>query len=498
MASVRRHPLLIAFITLQTALAAFAFYAPRERTYEASAQVLVVPIPETESSLPELPLLRSSSDRTRVIQTAANLLDSPAAASLTAQRLGPRWTAQRVDAAVDVLPEGESDVLSVTAKARTGEAAAYLANEYARSALEARGQVVAPLVANLTKELERDLRAQRDPSSPLAVSLAEQLASVRGLGAAKSDPTFSLTRLAEPPTSPTGPSPILLALLAVIAGFTVGVGCALLIDIFGTPRLEDAAQAVAVTGLPVLARVPRLRRVHRSRRSQRLAFRAAAAPALRTLQYQLELGPETRRRLLLTGGSDGDGVTTSVAELGLTLGRAGHEVLAIDLNTQNPQLAERLGAPQPEALSAVLADGKQWSDAIANVPGAQGLYVLAIGGHGSLGMPDGVAADLRQLLVAARDRFDYVLIDAPPLAESGEALRVASVVDAVVLVLRLGRTPLTDLETALDLLARAERRPEGLLLVGGRVSAPSGDAAAIGGGVERAREPTPLRQSAEA
>jgi Mrp family chromosome partitioning ATPase/capsular polysaccharide biosynthesis protein len=498
LSSIRRHPLLVAFITLQTAFVAFALYVPRERTYEATAQLLVVPIPETESSLPELPLLRSSSDRTRVMQTAANLLDSPAAAELTAQRLGPQWTAARVDGAVDVLPEGGSDVLSVTAKARNGEAAAFLANEFADAALEARGRLVAPLIANLTKQLERQLRAQRDPSSPLAVDLAERLASVRALGSGTSDPTFALTRKADVPTSPTGPSPLLLALLAVVAGFTAGVGCALLVDMFGTQRLGDAAHAVAVTGLPVLARVPRLRRIDRARSSRALAFRPAAAPALRTLQYQLELGPETRRRLLLTGGSAGDGVTTSVAEMGMTLVRAGHEVLAIDLNTRNPQLAARLGAPQPEGLAAVLGAGKQWGDALVKVPGAPGMYILAVGEHGSLGMPDEVAADLHSVLVAARERFDYVLIDAPPLADSGEALRVASAVDAIVLVLQLGRTPLEDVDTALDLLARAQRQPEGLLLVGGRASAPSGDRAATRVSVERAREPAPLRQSAEA
>jgi Mrp family chromosome partitioning ATPase len=191
-------------------------------------------------------------------------------------------------------------------------------------------------------------------------------------------------------------------------------------------------------------------------------------------------------------------VTTSVAELGLTLGRARHEVLAVDLNTRNPQLAARLGAPSHQTLSAVLAAGGQWTEAVVKVPGPQGMYVLTVGRHGSLGMPDEVAADLRRLLVAARYRFDYVLIDSPSLAESGEALRVAAAIDAIVLVLRPGWTPLDDIGTALDLFARAQRQPEGLLLVGGRGSAPSGGEAATRDEVARAREPTPLRQSAEA
>jgi Mrp family chromosome partitioning ATPase len=86
----------------------------------------------------------------------------------------------------------------------------------------------------------------------------------------------------------------------------------------------------------------------------------------------------------------------------------------------------------------------------------------------------------------------------PPLAESAEALRVASAADAVVLVLRPGRTPIQDLETALDLLVRADKLPEGMLLVGGRAAAPPLDAAAV---VRRTRRPsgaTSIGRSAEA
>src|SRR5215217_4485002 len=80
MASVRAHPVLIALVTLMAVLAGVAWSLTREPTFSASAQVLVTPIPEGEGPLPQLPLLRASSDRTRIVQTAASLLDSPAAA----------------------------------------------------------------------------------------------------------------------------------------------------------------------------------------------------------------------------------------------------------------------------------------------------------------------------------------------------------------------------------------------------------------------------------
>jgi Mrp family chromosome partitioning ATPase len=226
-------------------------------------------------------------------------------------------------------------------------------------------------------------------------------------------------------------------------------------------------------------------------------FRSRAATAFRTLQHQLEFEPGARRCLLFAAPSAGSGVTTSVAEFGLTLARSGHDVLVIDLDTREPQLAGRLGTEPPTALASVLVAGDDWYTALASVPEARGLKLAVMGAHGSLGFPDEVAGELPELLREARERFDYVLIDALPLAESGEALRLTPSVDAVVLVLRPGRTPLPDLHTALDLLERAQRRPHGLLLVGGRAAASPADrepAARTG----KAASSTPVDQSVKA
>jgi Mrp family chromosome partitioning ATPase len=476
-ASVRAHPLLIAAVILATALAGALWAATRERTYEASAQILLTPLPENGRSLPRLPLLRVSSDRTRVAQTAASLVDSPAAAAGAAQALGGDWTPDRVGAAVDVQPAGESDVLAVTASATDPALAARLANAFARAALDARDAVLAPIVSSLIADTERDLRAE-DSASPVALDLAERLADLRTIGTG-GDPTLSLTRDATPPSAPVGPPLWTIALLTLVAGVVVGVGSALIVDLVGPPRVADAAHAAGLTGLPVLARIPALGLLQRVGRSP-VVFRPGAAAALRVLQHQLEL-QQGGRRLLLTGASEGDGTTSTVAELGLTLARAGCTVLLVDLNTRHPELAERLGAPPPPALGAVLAADESWQRAVVTVPRARGLTLLAIGAQGPLGLSDDVAAALPEVLTAARATHDYVLLDVPPPAESGEALQAAAAVDAAVLVLRPGHTRIADLDATLGVLGRAGRRPEGLLVIGGGGPAPTAAVPRAGG-----------------
>jgi len=466
MASVRAHPVLIALVTVVAVVAGVAWSLTREPTYSASAQVLVTPITEGEGPLPQLPLLRASSDRTRIVQTAASLLDSPAAASLAARRLGPDWTGARVDGMVEVLPVGETDVLSVTANAGDAAVAAQVANAYAAAALDVRARELAPLIAARTSEIERQLAAEPDTSTPTAVDLADRLSSLRALGT-DGDPTLSLTREADRPRSPTGPPQSLIALLSLVGGLAIGVGAAMVLDMVSPSRLADAGEAVSATGLPVLARVPGLPPWARARAP--LRFRPAASAALRTLQHQLALEEVAPARLLLTGGSPGDGVTTTVAELGHTLARAGYAVLLVDLDPRGGGLAARLGVADAEPLPDVLGRGERWDVAVAAVPSAPGLHLLAMGAQGPLGIPDDVASALPAMLAEAVTTtwFDYVLVDAPPAAESAHVLQIAGAVDAVVLVLRPGRTRLMDVETALGTLNRAGRRPLGLVIVGG-------------------------------
>jgi len=473
-ASVRAHPLLVALVTLVTLLAGLALSAAREPTYESSAQVLLTPLPVDGRVLPRLPLLRESSDRTRIAQTASSLLESPDAAASAARKLGRGWTAERVDASITIEPRGESDVLSVTATANDPALAARLANEYARAALGARKAALRRTVASLIRTTQNDLRGT-DPSSPVALDLAERLSDLRAIRTA-GDPTLSLSRRADPPTSAIGTPGWLIGVLSLVAGLAVGIGSALIIDMVRPARVADAQAAVAATGLPVLARVPALGLLERLRPSSSgVGFRPAAAAALRMLLLQLESQPEARRRVLLAGVSAGEGATTSVAELGLTLARAGHDVLLLDADTREPTLAARLGARQPAPLStSAVAE-----DDVVAVPNAPRLKLRAIGPQGPMGIPDDVAARLPGWLAAARAEFDYVLVDAPPLAESPDAFQLAGAVDAVVLVVRPGRTRLIDLEAGLGMLERTGGRPQGLLIVGGRAPAAPSDTSPV-------------------
>ena len=73
---------------------------------------------------------------------------------------------------------------------------------------------------------------------------------------------------------------------------------------------------------------------------------------------------------------------------------------------------------------------------------------------------------LPEVLAAAVRGADFVVVDAPPLGEVSDALRIATDVDDIVVVVRPGHTNLPAFRTMRDLLERAESPATGFVVVG--------------------------------
>src|SRR5690349_256445 len=140
--AVRRHPAVVIGIAVLAILAGVLWLALRSPGYEAGAEILVAPVPAEEEAFVGIDVVHESGDATRTVQTAVSLLHSPAAAAGAATALGPPWTSRKVERTVRVEPQGESSVVVVTARARSGAEAVRVANAYAAAALSARDREV--------------------------------------------------------------------------------------------------------------------------------------------------------------------------------------------------------------------------------------------------------------------------------------------------------------------------------------------------------------------
>jgi Mrp family chromosome partitioning ATPase len=447
-------------VTVAAVLASVLWIAVRPPDYEATANLLVIPLPQEDQVFLGLELLRDSGDPTRTVQTAATLVESAQAADRTARALGDGWTGKRVLKAVEVTPEGESNILAVTGTADGAVLAARLANTFARSALEVREEA---LDQQASAEIERLESSSTAPPADI-VERINQLEHVRSSG----DPTLRLSQSARVPDSPSGPPIPVIILLAAIAGFTLGSGGALLLELTER-RIRDEEEAVTLYPLPILARIPLLKASQLyGRHPSGWHMPPAVREAFRTLMIQLGPHPEGRAHVVMvTSASTGDGKTTSAVNLAAAAAASGDPVILLDFDLRKPEVGKTLGVYPGVELTGLLQPETQLRDLLLPAPGLPALSVLSTSvAEGDVALVEALSRRLPELIAEARELCNYVVIDTAPLGEISDALRLVGDVDSIIIVTRPGNTIRAHFEITRDLLARTPYTPAGFLVIG--------------------------------
>lgn len=468
-------------VVLATVAAAAVWTTTATKEYSASAEILVTPLPQDNQSFLGFNLLRDSGDPTRTVQTAAALIETQAAADRTAQQLGDGRTGREILASVAVQPQGESNVLDVTATADTPALAADTANMFALSAL-----------AEREDELRRQLREEigRLEASGVDSETERRLNALKSLEE-HGDPTLSLAQRATTSSSPLGAGAALVIALALLAGLALGTGTAVVLELTAR-KVRDEDEAAELYPLPVLARVPVMSRDTRRRQvGGNWPMPPSIREPFRTLltQIQRESG---HRIVMFTSGSTADGKTTSSINLAMTMALGGHPTILMDTDLRKPAIADALGIAADSAQPAanLYDDPASLASSLVQAPNVDNLRILSPSAFGAQdeALIERFSERLPALLEQASKLADYIVIDTSPLGEIGDALKITPYVDDIVLVVYPGKTNRANFEIMRDLLDRSGDRPTGLLVIGDRTGAST---TYYGYGMERSRQGIP-------
>ena len=464
--AIRSHIAVVALVTLAALLASIAFVQLRDQRYVSAAELLITPLPQDDTELLGLPLLRDTGDATRTSQTAAALLRNREAAALTARRLGGDWTTRGVADAITIEPRGQTNLLVVQAEAGSAAQAVEVADAYARAAMELQTRDLQRAAQTELADTQVQIEALDDADDQARAQLQGRASRLRPL-AAGTNPTLSLAERAVPNDNPLGPPVPLVIALALVAGVVVATATALVIELAQPDRIMREADLRRIAPLPVLVRVPAVRRGRG--RPLELLDEPEVHEAFRNLRVQLELRGRSRRAVMLVSASRGDGQTTTALGLALELADGGSEVVLLDGDVRRPQLRGMLGLAPRKIPKGFDGAGERAAQSAEEVHAIPGLSVLEqrelLGAEPSARSREQRAAPLRALLRTA----DYVIVDTPPLGQSSDALMLLREVDDVLLVVRPGHTRRSELESAWDVIRRSGVSPLGTVVTGSTV-----------------------------
>ncbi len=264
-----------------------------------------------------------------------------------------------------------------------------------------------------------------------------------------------VVRVVEPAATPGRPSstglPMILA-LGLLAGLTLGVGGALVRNALDT-SVKSPDELRDRTDSPNLGVVAFDSAIPRRPLTIQEDPQSPRAEAFRRMRTNLQfLDVDTPHKVIaVTSPMPGEGKTTTVANLAIAMAAGGQQVLVIEADLRRPKLADVLGVERAVGLTSILSSRARPEHAIQHWSG--GMFDVLASGPLPPNPSELLASQhMATLLTGLRERYDVVLLDAPPLLPVTDAAAVGPATDGAILACRFGNTTRDQLSMAVEAL----------------------------------------------
>lgn len=322
--------------------------------------------------------------------------------------------------------------------------------------------------------LKRDVETNR----ALYEGLLEKLKEA-GVTAGLRSNNIKVVDVARIPMAPSEPNIPRNLGFALLLGLTSGIGLAFLLENLDN-SVRTPEQAQMISALPALGMIPLgSKRTDESKSRLALASSREAVElvtqsrpqsqmaesyrALRTSLLLSSLGSPPKV-ILVTSAMPQEGKTTTSINTAVVLAQKGVRVLLIDADLRRPGIHKALGMGPRSGLSNVLTGSADIQNAITRSPIVPSLSILPAGTPPPNPAELLASANTRDLIDGLRRDFDHIVIDTPPTLSVTDAVVLSTRADAVVLVIRSGKTTKQALRRARELLFRVNARVTGVLL----------------------------------
>jgi polysaccharide biosynthesis transport protein len=463
LAILRRRKWIVLVPPIAAAVAAYLLSTGQSPLYRASADVLLNRASVVTAITGVDP---AGGDPNRFLTTQASIARDPELAKRVSDASGIRgMTPGRVLSETQISPSTDSDILTITVEDGDSSAASRLANTYASQftdftrerSTKSVDDALASLQARLTS-----LAAHGQGTSALYASLLQQQGQLATVGRLMS----GLASVLQPAdgAAKVRPRPKRNAILGFLFGAVVGLALAFLAEALDR-RVRDEHEIDAALGLPLLARIPAPPRA--LQKSNDLVMlrepSGAQAETFRKLRTSIEfVNPAgSAKKIMVTSAMEQEGKSTTIANLAVALARGGRRVAVVDLDLRRPYLSSLFHVGGRPGITDVALKHATLPDALRSIGLVGGLQEMAsMNGQSAQNgrsapegqlqlLPAGTlppsAGEMLQdprllgVLDDLSDRFDLVLIDAPPLLAFGDTMTLSSHVDAIFAITRMSR-----------------------------------------------------------
>lgn len=418
--AVRAYWRMITVVILLGLVASLAYLSMRPANYSAQAVVYVA----AQSIDSPTAAYQGSLLSEQRVHSYTDLITSERVLNEVAQNLRLPLTGAELASSIEATNPANTVLINVTAESNSPEESAAVANEIVR------------VFSRVVEELERP--ASPSNFQPVVIKPVQN---------------------AVPPTEPSQVGAASVLGIGLFAGLCAALLAAIARSVLDTSvrtaaALEETASASCLGTLPL---VPAQDGTRRS------LLVSEPYRRLRTnLQYISVDSPP--RSIAITSALSGEGKTTSAINLASALSLAGYRSLLVDADLRRPQVATSTGVSSDVGLTSILAGRVELAGAIQKAAEPAELSIVSSGPLPP--NPSELLSSLRMrdFLAEAASKFDYVVIDTPPILAVTDAAAVAPNVDGMLVLCRYGRTNSSQISTACESIRAVSGRLLGVVL----------------------------------
>jgi len=259
-------------------------------------------------------------------------------------------------------------------------------------------------------------------------------------------------------------------LLAIIFGALGGAGLAFLLE-YLEDIVNNPEEIERLTSWPILGNIPEFDPNLKITDLEKAMFvqthlREPIAESYRTLRTNVSFSSTEEhplKSMLITSCMPQEGKTITVCNLSIAMAQSQKRVLLIDADMRKPQLHGIFAKENEKGLSSFLSSQTGWKS-LAQKTEIDNLFLIT-SGHNPPNPSELLASHkMKELVDAAKEEFDFIIFDSPPLALVTDATIISHAVDGVILVVESGKISRRVLLRISKLLKNAKIKVIGTLL----------------------------------
>ena len=297
-----------------------------------------------------------------------------------------------------------------------------------------------------------DPELARDLANGVARAFIEQ--QQRFLPVGRGAQVLRVTQPAALPTIPIAPRTILNALVGALAGLLAAAALAALLEYRDdTVKSPDDLQPLGLTSLGVVG----VLKLPEGGGSSVGTLPPPAGEAYRKIRTGIDLwGLQEPVRLLVTSASQGDGKSTTAANLAVAFGQADRRVALVDADLRRPQLHRLFGLRNTRGVTSLLINRQAETRATLRPTAFPNVSLVPAGASPPNAAELLASARMREVLDELAGLADMVIVDSPPILGVSDPIILAAAGGAALLVAQAGVTRPKPLQRARDELLKTD------------------------------------------